>query len=919
MSPHDLLGRERDLAELEAYLDLPAPDGWAVALVGEPGVGKSALQSVTVESARARGYTVVAARGTPGERHLPFAALHQLIRPALRRAPQLPTRQREALLAAFGLLDDGQPDPFLISLAVLELMSSSATSAPVLWSLDDAHWMDRPTLDVIAFVARRLASEPIRILMSVRAELADEIDSSIRRLPIGPLAEDAAEELLHRAHPALNPLLGETVLRTAEGNPLALLELPIASAPHARGNGVMPPVLPVTKKLEIAFAERARQLPHDSLAVLTVAALDEGANLPELLAAASVLLGTDATVATLQPAMDMGLVALDGWTLTFRHSLVRSAIHQLTGVEDRRAGHAALAAALADQPDRAVWHEAASLMRADEQVAARLEQAADRARRRGAVSTAVAWLELAAQLSPDPAGQASRLLSALEVAFRLGRFALFEQLRQRIDHLALRADDRVRLLWLDGIFNDGRPVPAAVLEDMVRIAAEAAPTDRELAGNVLLGAARRAWWGDPGGGTRQLIVAQTEALGLDPTDPVPLFVFATAVPAERGHFIAEHLQAWDPRGPTPPDVKGMLANAAFCAGDFPLALEFTTDPIELLRSQGQLSLLAQALTLRAWAGVYSGWFDLARASGDEALRLATETTQPVWAGIADIAMAMLGGLRGAPIDQLDMPVAIALVENSGPVPMKSLRAGIQLARGSAELARGEYEAAHATLLKLYDPRESCYHHIQGLFSVNYFAEAAHRSGHLEEARDLLGRLEGEAKGTPAVGVRLPLAYARAVLARDEDAEELFVAALQGHAATSGWHRSRLELAYGSWLRRQRRVAEAREPLRAARQTFDALGVTSWASQADRELRATGEGGWQPTGSSWDRLSPQETQIAELAAQGLSNRDIGQQLYLSHRTVGSHLYRIFPKLGITSRAQLGRALRPEATRDASPTT
>lgn len=681
-----LIGRDRELGELAALIARSPRQGCAVALVGDPGVGKSALQATLVETARERHHDVLLARGTPAEQHLPFAGLHQLLWPVLDRSSKLPTRQLEALLSAFGMLETEQPEPFLTSLAALELVGNVASAAPVLMCIDDAHWMDRPTLDIITFIARRLASEPIAILMSLRPESAVNIDLSIEKVDVGVLGDDAASALLTREHPGLSPLLRERVLHTAQGNPLALLELPIAAGGSVEF-GVVPSVLPMTDKLELAFAARARQLPHSTLVVLSVAAIDDGTAVAEVLTAAGIVAGSDVTMAALQPALDARLVALDGGHLVFRHSLVRSAVYQMSSRNDRDAAHTALAAILADQPDRAAWHEAACLTKASEDVATRLEQAAGRARERGAVSTAVEWLERAAELSPDPASQGARLLSAAEVAFELGRLTQVDQLRSRIDMAALRPRDRARVVWLDGIFHDGRPVPASAIERMVAMAVDVAPTDRELAALLLLGAARRIWWGDPGHDVRTELTTQADALKLAPTDPIGLFTLATTVPVQRGRFIIENLSSWDPAVEAPPDVKGLLGSIAFCAGDWAGALEFTTAPIEHLRAQGRLSLLAQALTLRALAGFYLGSFNVARSAGDEALRLAEETAQPVWSAVADVAVGMLNGVRSEGPGHVAMPFAMELVAHGGPIPMKSILAGSSSRAESSNWAR----------------------------------------------------------------------------------------------------------------------------------------------------------------------------------------------------------------------------------------
>jgi ATP/maltotriose-dependent transcriptional regulator MalT len=225
----------------------------------------------------------------------------------------------------------------------------------------------------------------------------------------------------------------------------------------------------------------------------------------------------------------------------------------------------------------------------------------------------------------------------------------------------------------------------------------------------------------------------------------------------------------------------------------------------------------------------------------------------------------------------------------------------------AELASNRQEQAYGELARVFRPTDPSHQRVQSLWTIGYLAEAAVSTGRREEARPLLAAVEDLASDSPAAGARIPVEHARAVLADDGSAEELFRAALSGAGRTFPWHQARTQLAYGSWLRRQRRVTESREPLRSARTAFEALGAQPWAQRADHELRATGERGWEPTTRRQEELSPQEAQIAALAARGLSNREIGQRLFLSHRTVGSHLYRAFPKLGITSRQQLAEVL------------
>lgn len=334
--------------------------------------------------------------------------------PILSRNSNLPARQRDALLSGFGMSEVAAPDPFLIALAVLELVVDAARQAPVLLSLDDMHWMDEPSADVAAFVARRIEGERVMLLASVRAGstlLAD--DPSMEWLPVAGLDESSASALVDARAPDLTPALRERVLREAGGNPLALLEFPLAMRSGRFGSTELSEDLPMTVRLERAFVSRVEHLPAATRALLAVAALDDGTDLAEMLAAAGIVLGTAVGLEASQPALDEGLLISDGASAYFRHPLVRSALRHATPLVQRQSGHAALAQVLSSpHPDRAAWHRASSVTAPDEQVAADLERAAQSAFRRGALVSAVAWLQRAAELSPDPPVRGARLLSS---------------------------------------------------------------------------------------------------------------------------------------------------------------------------------------------------------------------------------------------------------------------------------------------------------------------------------------------------------------------------------------------------------------------------------------------------------------------------------------------------------------------------
>ncbi|MEU1618789.1 AAA family ATPase [Streptomyces sp. NPDC005722] len=903
-----LVGRDDELQSLFGHLDAVDSGGRAIGLFGEPGVGKSALQAEVVERARSTGFTVLTARGSQSETHLPFAGLHQLLRPLLSRADRLPALQRHALLVCFAMSDAIQVHPFFAFLAALELLVDAAADSPVLVCLDDLHWMDQPSIDAVAFVSRRIAGERVIVLCTSRPEALPFADShTIEWTELDGIDDAASAELLDGRAPQLPAAVRERVLRQARGNPLALVEFAGALESGRYAWTEFDEDLPMTTRLERAFATRAEHLDPAVRAVLTVAAVDDGDDLGDVLAAAGILHGSPVDLGAAQPAFEHGLLTVTGERYRIAHPLVGSALRQGMPAAVRREAHAALAGVLTGHQDRAVWHLASSVSGRDERIATELEQAAGNAQRRGAIASAAAWLERAAALSPDPPSQAARLLGAAELGFQLGRFSHVEQIKAQVAGMTLRHRDRSRLAWLEGVFHDGSTGEPAEVRHLVALAEHATgEQDVDLAMQLLVGAARRVWWRDPGPAVRHEIVRAAEQVNLPAHDPRLLALHALCGFHERTPMVVEQLARWPADADGQPELAGLLGIAAFCTGDFRQAVGFLSTPVRELRAQGRMSLLAEALAIRAWAEVYLGVFDPAR-SADEAVRLADETGQSLWAATARIAVALIDAVREGWDTRHVLLSEAEHVALRTPIAASSLLAGVQLARGTAELGANRHEQAYGELHRVFEPADPAFQRMQQVWALGYLADAAVRTDRRAEVRTALASIERLVGDAPPTGAAIALEYTRAVLADRASAESLFRAAKDGAASGLPWHRARIDLAHGSWLRRQRRVVESRGPLRAARSAFDAVGARTWANLADQELRATGERGWQPAANPRELLSPQETQIAELAAQGLSNREIGQRLFLSHRTVSSHLYRIFPKLGIASRGQLAAAL------------
>jgi DNA-binding CsgD family transcriptional regulator len=905
-----LLGRVEERRLLTALLDEVPTRGRALVLRGEPGIGKSRLLAEAARAAQARGMTVLTTAGVQSEAHLPFAGLHQLLRPVRARAGDLPATQRAALDAAFGLTDTAAPEHFRIAMAALDLVSEVAGDAPVLVVVEDAQWLDRPTADVLAFVARRIESDPIVLLAALRQGYASVLgEVALPEHSLLGLDDAAAAELLDASAPELPLAVRMRILRAAAGNPLALLELPAA----ARGREDEPwdaGGLALTERLERAFAGRVADLPEATRRVLLVAALDDVDALDEILRAAGTLAGGPLDLDAAAPAADAGIVELDLHTLRFRHPLMRSAVAQSAGPAERRRAHRALAGVLDDQPDRRAWHRAALLAGEDEAVALELEAAGSRARRRGALAVAVTALRRAAEVG-ERASRSRRLLTAAGLAVELGRPDVVEPLLREAERLPLGELERARVTYVEeSAFT--RPLgDVARFTSLIATAERAgAAGDHDLHVDLLWLVASRAWWVDPGPEARQTLIDAARRLGgADAADPRVFAVHAYADPLGHAAGVLRRLERAASAERLDADAARFFGPAALVVGAFDLGNDFLAAAVDGLRTQGRLGHLPRLLILYASMTARLGDWDAAITAGAEARRLAEEFAEPQWAAAADTAISLVAAMRG------DEPTAERLAARAElvaePAGANITVAFAQFGKVLAALASARHADAYRDAERLFDPADSAYHPVISSWLIADLAEAARHIDRVDAARRRVAEVEARA-GTRAGGragtwIALVLRHARALVADPAEAGERFAEALTTDLTRWPYQRARLQLAYGQWLRRQRRVAESRAVLRAARDTFDALGCVPWGEQARRELRASGERSRRRLPEARDQLTAQELQIAQLAAEGLSNREVGQRLYLSHRTVSTHLYRVFPKLGITSRGELRAAL------------
>lgn len=906
-----IVGREHELQILSAAIDAAAEAGSSVAVCGEPGVGKSILLEAAARRGRERGHIVLRAVGVEAESQLPFAGLHELVRPVLHAADDLAVPQRRALLSAFGVEEGGSPELFLICLAALELLTDVAGRQPVAVVVDDLQWLDQPSRDAVAFLARRVHHDPIIVVAGIRNGYASPHLAAFEQVvDIGPLDEGESRVLLARCAPDLDDAGRRRILELAEGNPLALVELPRTWRPaFAEPDSIPASPVPLSQRLEKAFVGRLGELPGPTRDALLVAATDSEEALAEILAAASQLAGARVSVDALDEAVSSGLVIRDETCVRFRHPLVRSAVLGAESAPRRQQAHHALAAVLAEHPFRRAWHRAQATVGPDDEAADELEVNHDISIRRGSVDGAVAALERSAQLSSSPTTRVRRLLSAAQYAFSLGRADAVSRLLGQAMRNPLSELEQARIEVLREAFHDGIPGDAGRVMEMCRLAGCAVDAERpDVALDLLLGASLRCWWADTGPEARQTVAAMTRQVTSMSADPRYIAALAIAEPVACGRSVDALLSETEP-GSDDTEALILLGLAAHAIGDPVRSVHFFDRAETRLRQRGQLGRLAQVLITSLNARLELGDFQRAKIDLEEARRLSAETQQPIWHAGALALDAMAHGLRGE--NAQAQRLAAEAEGLAAGRHLNDLLAIIQLARGYGYASAGDNAAAYQELRRLFDPADPSYHITKRFHGISFLSDAAAAAGQRDDAIRIVGDLGTVESDSASRTLKHHLAYARAVLADDEDGEDLYLAALGSDLRDWPWLRGRLQLAFGRWLRRQQRVVEARDSLRSAYTTLNGIGATVWAERAEIELRAAGEQlAVVRTAPSWQTLTAQELQVVKMAGEGYSNKQIGQRLYLSPRTVGGHLYRAFPKLGISSRSQIAACLRDD---------
>ena len=851
---------------------------------GDPGVGKTVLLDYLAGQAADTGCRVVRAVGVQWEMELAFAGLHQLCGPMLDHLSRIPVPQHDALRTSFGMAAGPPPDRFLVGLAVLSLLSEVAGDRPLICLVDDEQWLDRASARALGFTARRLGVDPVGLVFAAR-----EPDPGLAGLPeldVGGLQDKDARALLEEALPGpLDARVRDLIVAETRGNPLALLELPRGLTPTELAGGFgLPGAGPLPGRIEDSFARQLDALPEQTRRLLQLAAADPSGDRSLVWrAAARLAILADAA----DPAVQAGLIEFGG-QVRFRHPLARSAAYRSAALADRRQLHAALAEVtdpIAD-PDRRAWH---------------------RAQARGGLAAAAAFLERAAVLTADPARHADRVLAAAQASLQAGMFGETLESLATAEAGPLDEFQRARVDLLRGQIafatSQGSDAPSLLLKAAKRLE----PLDLDLARETYLNAWRAASLAGRLAGASDMLEVSRAARSLpppaDPPRPIDLILdglarLVTDGPTAAASALRQAVTIFATGAVS--REEGLWAGwlAATVLWDADAARAIIARQIQLGRAVGALEVLPVNLVALAYDDAWRGDFAAAASLIAEADAIAGVTGSRI-APYVPMFLAALRGNQAELTSLVEAAIAVAEAEGQG--------VAVTTAHWSAAILHnglGRYADALAAAGKARDDS----HLFVSMWAAPELVEAAVRTGHTEVAADALERLaERTQAGRTDFGLGLE-ARCRALVSQGQAAEDRFREAIE----RLGRARMRTELArahllYGEWLRRENRRAEAREQLRTAHDTFAAIGMEAFAERARRELIATGEKVRKRGVETVTTLTAQEALIARLARDGRTNPEIGAQLFLSARTIESHLRKIYAKLGIGSRRELHAAL------------
>jgi DNA-binding CsgD family transcriptional regulator len=911
-----LFGRSSECAQLEQLLaEARAGQSGTLLLRGEAGIGKSALCDYAAE--RADGMTVLRARGVQTESELAFSGLADALRPVLEWLSEIPEGQSVALAAALAVGPPVSVERFTICAATLSLLAAAAEEAPVLVVVDEAQWIDVSSTEALLFAARRLDSDHVALLFAVRdghptlfdrAELAELRPAALERQAALALLESKLETVIA-------PQVVERLLVAAAGNPLALVEIP-ASLRDTQLNGTEPldDGLPTAATVERAFLRQVESLPQESREALLVAAASDTGELDTLSQALTALgFGPRA----LEAAEESALVSVASGRLEFRHPLLRAAVYRAGSSVARRAAHQALAHAVNDeQADRRAWHLAAAAPERNDEAAAALEETAVAARRRGGHAESARAFERAALLSAESQERARRLREAASDAWLVGRIDHAHDLLDAALTSAGDARTRARIQHLRGVIDmwQGSPMAAhaLLLEESSRIEeldpARAARMLTDAAWACVIAAEftvgrrtgeRACEVAAQDGGHAETLAKAVLGIALvlngEAQQAVPLFddylKFLESIELSSSALYQ----------PFRPDGQVLM-----WFEQYDRARDVLTRSAESARAAGALGALPYALSTLGDLDFRTGNWVTAYANATEAVRIASETHQTTTLAFSLASLARIEGAQGRE-DESRAHAAQALTLAS---PRVGAVIGLSAAAlGLLELGLGRPDEAIGHLEKL--ATEVAEHGLAEPGAIQWapdLIESYVRVGATDEAKSALGDFERLASSTERTWALAAAARCRGILAPDADFEIEFEHALELHELTpTPFERARTELCRGERLRRAKRRAEAREPLRRALETFERLGAAPWGERARSELSATGETVKRRDPYATDELTPQELQVALIVGRGATNKEAGAALFLSPKTIETHLGRIYRKLNVRSRTELAHRL------------
>ncbi|KWX67803.1 AAA family ATPase [Mycobacterium sp. NAZ190054] len=904
-----MIGRDNELEAITAAADGVANRGCALVVEGEPGIGKTTLLAAATVWAKRHGFTVLSCAGVQSQTTVGYAGLHELVHPILSCVDTLPKHQRTALLAAFGLAEAGMLNPLLIGVATLGLIEEAAATRPMLLVIDDAQWLDDSSLHVVTFVGRRIANSAVMMLCAARPRI-DGGSSQLVSLPHLTLdALDSAtsrvlmkEALTAAGRHELSELTQRRVLAEAAGNPLAIVELTKALlAGGEDGAGPSPIPLPTTRRIERAFLEQLDAVPEPSRRMLGLIAAGGDTHMAELADAAGRVGLSDTD---LDPLERSGLITVVAGSLQVRHPLIRSVAYRVTPLTQRSAFHHALAEAANDSM-RASWHRSAAAYGPDEVVAAGLETAAQAAQLRGANAEAARAWRRAAALSPSADDRIRRLVTAVEPAYRAGLTAEAMEILDEAEPLATDLRHQFDLSIARFTLSVTTGVTASPVEHLVALAEQfGSDGDSDTCIRLLAAAAAQCRMHGLDEGDRELVAERLHQLEhLDhPAVEVALTTVEDTKYARQFRCRAASLQ--DALGC---DLTALMSMglAAESASDLATAKSCWEGSITVARRTGAPAIECEALRGSARSQIIAGQLTEAAVSAHNALQIATDADLGLSMGAAAALLARIQACQGD-TKSAQQSLAIAQQHLPSDTPLLWLD-DLAWASGLLALTTHDNERAFTELSQMNRDRSS------RRWAIADLTEAAVNSGHTRVICHLVDEIDTESSALGSSHVVMLVHRSRALMAgTDQHAEHHFHAALDIEEAENQapLEYARTRLTYGEWLRRQRRIIDARIQLAAALRVFEHRGAQPWARRTRGELRAAGvqvPGAASAIDVPTAKLSPQELQIARLAAAGLTNRQIADQIYISHRTVAAHLYKIFPKLGITRRAQLRDAI------------